>query len=101
MLKKYSTIIICALLAISMFKSCQSCSRGRQIEYNKVEYLAKMDSMQAVISEQHHALTIAKDSINLLNTEIKSLQELAGFAMTSLQHQQQTNKTLVNHLKNQ
>ena len=101
MFKKYSTIIIFALVAICSLKSCQSCSRSRQIEYNKIEYQAKMDSMQSIISEQQHALIIAKDSINLLNTEIKSLQELAGLAMTSLQHQQQTNKTLVNHLKNQ
>lgn len=101
MLKKYSTTIICALLAICMLKSCQNCSRGRQIEFNKIEYKAKLDSLQCIISEQQHELTVAHDSINLLNTEIKSLQELAGLAMTSLQHQQQTNKTLVNQLKKQ
>lgn len=98
--KKYSIAIICALFLLFMGKSCQSCSRGRQLEYNKIEYSHDIDSLQKVITSKDKQLVLAEDSIKLLNAELKSLREINGFVTTSLEHSRQTNKTLTNQLKN-
>lgn len=99
-IKKHSTIIICWLVLLLAGKSCQSCSRANQIEYNKAQYAQVEDSLVRKITSLENDLLRANDSIKLLNSDLKSLQELNNIALHSLEHTQQTNKTLVNQLKN-
>ena len=99
-IKKYSTVIICVLILLLTGKSCQSCSRGNQIEYNKALHAQIEDSLTHKIISLENDLLYANDSIKLLNSNLKAARELNGFAMSSLEHARQTNKTLVNQLEN-
>lgn len=94
-IKRYSFAIICALILLFAGKSCQSCSRARQIEYIRTEQAAVVDSLESVIASGNTALVTAQDSIKVLNTEIKSLQEMKGMMQSSLDEVHRTNRSLV------
>lgn len=94
-IKRYSFAIICALILLFASKSCQSCSRARQIEYIRTEQAAVVDSLESVITSSNTALVAAQDSIKVLNTEIKSLQEMKGMMQSSLDEVHRTNRSLV------
>lgn len=98
-IKRYSIAIICALILLFAGKSCQSCSRGRQIEYIRTEQAAMMDSLNTIIADKTAALMTAQDSIKVLNTEINALNEMKGIMQGSLDHARQTNRSLVNSIK--
>lgn len=98
-IKRYSIAIICALILLFVGKSCQSCSRARQIEYMKTTQVTVTDSLKSVISDRTAALTTAQDSIKVLNTEINALKEMKGMMQGSLEHARQTNRSLVNSIK--
>lgn len=97
-IKRYSIAIICALIVLLAGKSCQSCSRARQLEYTKTEYVAETDSLKSVIATRNMQLLTAQDSIKVLNTEINSLKEMRGMMESSLEHSRQTNRSLVNQI---
>lgn len=99
-IKKHQILLLCALFVLFLGKSCQSCSRGRQIKFNAIEHTQTVDSLQSVIVAKDKQLVLAEDSIKLLNAELKSLQKINGIVTSSLEHTQQTNKSLVNQLKN-
>lgn len=111
---KYRDWVVVILLLLFAFKGCQSCSRGRMIEYNqnqheqsKVELVGSIDSLNNIIQIKNHqidSLNISKkqyiDSLNtvivnkdfqidILNNELKDLKE-------SVRHYRSTNATLIN-----
>lgn len=100
-IKRYSIAIICALILLFVGKSCQSCSRARQIEYMKTEQVTVTDSLKSIISDRTTTLTTAQDSIKVLNTEINALKEMKGMMQGSLEHARQTNRSLVNKIEKQ
>ena len=94
-IKKYSLAIIGFLLFLLACKSCQSCSRGRALEYERVHYEQVIDSMNTELHNMDVELRISNDSIKLLNTEITALKEMNGMMQGSLDHARQTNTSLV------
>lgn len=99
-IKKYSITIICALLFLLACKSCQSCSRARQIDYNQMEYVANLDSLDSINRSLQGQLVTAEDSIKVLNTEINALKEMKGVMQSSLDNAHRTNRSLVNSIRN-
>lgn len=98
-IKRYSFAIICALILLLAGKSCQSCSRARQLDHNQMEYVANLDSLESINRSLQGQLVTAEDSIKILNTEINALKEMNGMMQGSLDHARQTNRSLVNSIK--
>ena len=94
-IKKYSIAIICALTFLLACKSCQSCSRGRALDYEKARHERVIDSLNTVIIDLGTNLQLSNDSIKILNTEITALKEMNGMMQGSLDHVRQTNNSLV------
>lgn len=94
-LKKYSVAIICSLVFLLACKSCQSCSRGRALEYERVQHEQVIDSLNVTIRAINTDLQLSNDSIKILNTEINALKEMNGMMQGSLDHARQTNNSLV------
>lgn len=94
-IKKYSIAIIGALMFLLVCKSCQSCSRGRALNYEQAQYEQVIDSMKHVTRELNVDLQLSNDSIKILNTEITALREMNGMIQGSLDHARQTNTSLV------
>lgn len=94
-IRKYSIAIICALILLFAGKSCQSCSRGRVLDYQKAQYEHIVDSLNAVNRTLDVDLQVAGDSIKILNTEIVALKEMNGMIQGSLDHARKTNTTLI------
>lgn len=99
-IKKYSLAIIAVLVFLLTCKSCQSCSRGRQIEYNQIECSHIVDSLKYELVEHESYEVALEDSIKILNNKIDNLNEMKGIMQGSLDRAHQTNKSLVNQIKN-
>ena len=99
-IRKYSIAIICALILLLAGKSCQSCSRGRSLDYQKTQYEHVVDSLKSVNRGLNADLQLMGDSIKILNTEISALKEMNGMMQGSLDHARQTNTTLAKTIKN-
>ena len=67
-IKKYSVFIIVGLFFLLMFKSCQSCSRANNLDFERAKTTELVDSLNGVLKTQ-------QDSIGLLNNEIMMLKE--------------------------
>lgn len=94
-IKKYCFIIICLLAVLFAGKSCQSCSRGRALDYERTQHEHVVDSLKSTIHELNVDRQLSDDSIKLLNTEISALKEMNGMMQGSLDHARQTNNSLV------
>lgn len=94
-IKKYSIAIICVLILLLAGKSCQSCSRGRALQYERIQHELVVDSIQTAYAGITTDLQSANDSIKILNTEISALKEMNGMMQGSLDHARQTNNSLV------
>lgn len=94
-IKKYSIAIICALTFLLACKSCQSCSRGRALEFERAQHVQVVDSLNTTINGINVDLQLSNDSIKILNTEINALKEMNGMMQGSLDHARQTNNSLV------
>ena len=73
-IKKYSLAIIIALGFLLICKSCQSCSRARQLEYEEIKYEQRIDSLENIIREDKDSIRgyqIRLDASNELNQTIK------------------------------
>lgn len=94
-IKKYCFTIICVLVILFAGKSCQSCSRGRTLDYERVQHEQVVDSLKHVTQTLNADLQLSNDSIKLLNAEISALKEMNGMMQGSLDHARQTNNSLV------
>lgn len=83
------------MLFLLACKSCQSCSRARTIEWNRMEYVEHTDSLNREISELRRKCLMSEDSIKVLNTEINALREMNGVMSGSLDHARATNNSLI------
>lgn len=94
-IKKYSVAIICGLAFLLACKSCQSCSRGRTIDHERVQHEQVVDSLNTIIVQLATDVHDVRDSIKILNTEIGALREMNGVMQGSLDRAHQTNSSLV------
>lgn len=94
-IRKYSIVIICALVFLFACKSCQSCSRSRTLDFERTQTKHVVDSLNSIIRVLNADVQISNDSIKILNTEINALKEMNGMMQGSLDHARQTNNSLV------
>lgn len=80
--KKYSNWIIVILMSLFLFKSCQSCSRGRLLDYHQRQYVAE--------------LTILRDSIDGLYKDIDSLCNIIELRDQNILYLNNSNQQLHN-----
>lgn len=93
---KYYLWIVIVLAVLLFFKNCQSCTRGRTIEFNEISYELIIDSMKNDINDYKSKIQSLKDSIGLYKTKNEQLQDKIEILQSSNKYFQQTNKTLIN-----
>lgn len=87
-IKKYSPIIAGILMLLLVFKSCQSCSRSRTVEWNQQTYEIILDSIQA---DRWRAW----DSVKTLNHQVSFWKDKYQTIQYSLDYTQKQNSSLV------
>lgn len=97
---KLTWYIIGGLLALSLFKSCESCSRGSKLKRQEMVYKDQCDSLKLEISRIDSQLVEAKDSITALNYRIEALQGQKDLLGESLKHSRQQNVSLTKTIQN-
>ena len=93
---KYYLWIVIILAILLFFKNCQSCTRGRAIEFNEISYELIIDSMKTDINNYKTKLILLEDSINVYKTKNEELQDKINILKESNKHFQQTNRVLIN-----
>lgn len=101
--QKYKDWFVIALLAILCFKSCQSCSRGRIIEFNDKKHTILIDSLERDISILDEQLSDMHKDAQIHLMKIQSLEEALEMykeenkdLRDNNKHYRTTNKVLVN-----
>jgi hypothetical protein len=101
--QKYKDWFVMGLLALLCFKSCQSCSRSRTIEFNNKKHIEVVDSLKKDIIVLDGQLTDIKNDTTLYLSKINSLEstiemykeENRGLKDDN-KHYRNTNRVLVN-----
>ena len=87
---------ICIILfVLFMVKSCQSCSRQRQIEWTKAQYEIQIDSLIRTIDSCSNVIYMQSDSINRYKFEMGVMEDNNNMLKGITKHFQTTNKTLI------
>ena len=74
--KKYINYIVILLFTCLMLKNCQSCNRKNELEWNKITYSTKIDSLNNEINDlsslsEYSYVTPILDGNNIVNLESK------------------------------
>lgn len=86
--QKYINWIVILLVVLCSFKTCQSCSRSRQLEY--------LQSIQIETTESYKdTLNIYKDSLKLKQIEVTYLNDKIKSLKGSNAYLRNTNKGLI------
>ena len=93
---KYTKWIVIVLLCLLTFKSCQSCSRNRTMQFNDIQYTEQIDSLNVVIDSLEMRNDLLSDSINHYKLEVKSLNKLIDKYEKDNNHYKSMNKSLIN-----
>ena len=93
--KKHVNRIIVVIFILFLFKSCQSCSRKRQLEYTSYQTEQKIDSLNGVIDSCKYVISHQQDSINRYKFEISVIQDNNDMLKGMNKHFQNANKTLI------
>lgn len=75
-IKKYSLVIIIALGFLLLCKSCQSCSRARQLEFEEIRYEQQVDSLKKIIHGDREMFVALKDSIRQYKIKLDATNEI-------------------------
>lgn len=73
---KYVNYIVCGLLLFCLFKSCQSCSRSRQKEFNDLIYTELLDSLKGELNNSNKTIDSLNNEIKIYANEIQLLNEI-------------------------
>lgn len=93
---KYTKWIIVILLCLLTFKSCQSCSRNRTMQFNDLQYTEYIDSLNTVIDSLEMRNDSLLDSVNQYKIEVKNLNKLIDRYEKDNNHYKSMNKSLIN-----
>jgi FtsZ-binding cell division protein ZapB len=98
--KKYINWIVVILFCLWGLKSCQTCSKQRQLDYNSVKYEKTIDSLNYEIHTLNDLIKSQKDSLSIYQIQIDNLNEKNQILNNVNKHFQNTNKVLINTNKN-
>lgn len=94
--KKYINWIIVFLICLCCFKSCQSCSRGRSLDYQKYSYEYVIDSLNKDIIHYQDTIKSQQDTIKIYQIQLNIMDENNKMLKESNKYFQNTNRTLIN-----
>ena len=101
--QKYKDWVVIGLLGLFLFKSCQSCSRSRFIDFNEKKHLAVVDSLCNHINILDDSIDDLHSDEQLYIKEIQSLNQLIEQYKTTNRslmddnsHYRNANRVLVN-----
>ena len=98
--KKYINWIVIILFCLWGLKSCQSCSRLRQLDYNSTRYENIIDSLNYKIVQLTNLTRSQNDSLSIYKIQLDNLNEKNQMLNDVNKHFQNTNKVLINTNKN-
>lgn len=100
---KYKDWVVIGLLILLGFKSCQSCSRSRTLEFNNIKHNALIDSLKTDILNITDINDSLSNVINIYMTENHALQNTINIykeenrnLKDDNRHYRNTNRALVN-----
>ena len=93
--KKNVGRIVVIVLILFLFKSCQSCSRKRQLDYVTYQTEQKIDSLTGIIDSCKYVISHQQDSINRYKFEVSVMQDNNDMLKGMNKHFQNANKTLI------
>ena len=73
---KYVNYIVGGLLLFCLFKSCQSCSRNREKEFNDLIYTELLDSLKGELNNSNKIIDSLNNEIKIHTNEIQLLNEI-------------------------
>lgn len=100
-IKKYSIVIICILLLAFVGKSCQSCSRARTIEFNKIQYEQNIVELQQDIDTYKDSIVVLNERLKAANSLNSSMERHLSDINNTNSELTKTNNNLINHIKKQ
>lgn len=95
-LNEHKVLIIGLLIALLMFKNCNSCTQERKYEYTITQYEQIIDSMQIVIDERMMDKKDLCDTIHNLRKENTVLKDVIKDLKEDKNYYRRTNRDLVN-----
>lgn len=97
--KKYVNVIVVGLAFLFICKSCQSCHRANQLEWNKIQHEYCIDSLNNVISELSIDNDKLKDTISIYEKELIIIGETNNVLLEANKSNQNLNSILIKKLK--
>ena len=101
--QRYKDWFVIGLFCLFCFKSCQSCSRNRMIEFSNAKHVSIIDSMKNDIITINHQNDSLNNIIQLQQMEILSKDALIQSNNTMIEtykeetkHYRNTNRVLIN-----
>jgi hypothetical protein len=98
--KKYKNWFVVILFFLFGLKSCQSCSRQRSIEYNKIKYEHVIDSLQVLIESKNDTITSQQNNLKIYKVNLGLVEDSNKALRESNKRFQSTNRVLVYVNKN-
>lgn len=93
---KYVNWIVIVLICLVMIKGCQSCVRGRRVEFNKIRTEQISDSLNMTIDSLNVQIDSLNKIISLKDKDIEYLKATNKNLETSNKYYKNTNSTLIN-----
>lgn len=94
--KKHVNWIVIFLLAFSLFKGCQSCSRGNQLKWQESSHKHVVDSLNSNIDMYKGWNDSLANIIKIYSVELENMKSTNELLVNTNKTQQETNKALVN-----
>lgn len=99
-LNEHKSLIIGLLIAVLMFKNCNSCTQERRYEYAIDQYEYTLDSMQVVIDERSVDTKDLCDTIHALRSENTILKDIIRDIKADREYYRKQNRDLANVAEN-
>lgn len=97
---KYIHWIVVTLFIILCFKGCQSCSKNRKMEYNKIQYENAIDSLTNMINLKNDTIYILSDSMKMYRYKLGLIEDNNKMLKESNKYYRNANTKLADANKN-
>lgn len=95
-LKNYINWIVGLLLVFSVFKGCQSCSRGNQLKWQESVHTHIVDSLKNDIEFYKSQNDSLMSLVRVYDIELESAKNTTEILINANKSQQETNRALIN-----
>jgi cell division protein FtsB len=99
-LNEHKALIIGLLIALLMFKNCNSCTQERKYEYTITQYEQIIDSMQIAIDERMMDTKDLCDTIHSLRAENTVLKDVIKDIKADKEYYKKQNRNLTTVAEN-